>query len=128
MLGMHGFKRRKEKRHETGKCGEDLAQGYLKKLGHLIVATNYRAQRGEIDIISQDGKTLVFTEVRSRSCRDILPEMTVDEKKQGFVRRTAMQYLYAHHGDDFPECRFDVVAVVFTDDGSVDIRHYPNAF
>lgn len=43
---------------------EDLACRYLENLGYSILTRNYHCGVGEIDIIAQDGDTLVFVEVK----------------------------------------------------------------
>ena len=49
----------------TGRRGEEDAYFYLRKLGYVMVARNYRSPRrhGEIDIIARDGDTLVFAAI-----------------------------------------------------------------
>jgi putative endonuclease len=53
-------------RKQTGNKGEDLAADYLVAAGYRIVGRNYRCPFGEIDIVAEEGKTLVFVEVKSR--------------------------------------------------------------
>ena len=53
-------------RRNTGQAAEDLAAGFLERRGHLVLARNLRAGRGEIDILAGiDGERAVV-EVRSR--------------------------------------------------------------
>ena len=52
---------------EVGKTGEDLAFRFLKKKGYRILLRNYACKMGEIDIIAQDGDTLTFVEVKTRT-------------------------------------------------------------
>ena len=50
-----------------GKTGEQQAADFLCSLGYRLIGTNYKAGRvGEIDLIMQNGDTLVFIEVRTR--------------------------------------------------------------
>jgi putative endonuclease len=49
-----------------GLRGETLAAAHLKAQGYSIITTNWRCSAGELDIVAQDGDTLVFVEVRSR--------------------------------------------------------------
>ena len=54
-------------RQEFGRAGEKRAERFLRGQKHRIVARNYRAKQGEVDIISlAPDRTLVFTEVRSK--------------------------------------------------------------
>ncbi|MDP1996955.1 MAG: YraN family protein, partial [Gallionella sp.] len=49
-----------------GAQAEQHAARYLQQQGLKPVAQNYRSRFGEIDLIMQDGATLVFVEVRLR--------------------------------------------------------------
>ena len=53
-------------RQLLGKQGEDFAATYLAKHGFHIIARNFKARYGELDIIALEGKTLVFVEVKTR--------------------------------------------------------------
>src|SRR5271154_5591581 len=72
----------KERARRTGVRGETYAYWYLRRLGYVFVARNYRPRRikGEIDMIGYDGETLAFVEVRTRTGRKdfaALPELSV---------------------------------------------------
>lgn len=53
--------------NNTGQDAERLAAIYLQRQGLKLLETNYRCRFGEIDLIMQDGKEIVFVEVRLRS-------------------------------------------------------------
>jgi putative endonuclease len=42
-----------------GSHGESLARQYLQDEGYRILEENFRNKLGEIDLISQDGKTII---------------------------------------------------------------------
>lgn len=114
-------------RRKQGTAGEDLAAQYLQKKGMKILERNYRFERGEIDIIAEDGEELVFVEVKARRSNAFgPPEDAVTEEKQKRVYDVADGYLFEHGIDDRP-CRFDVVAIEFQI-GCSEIRHIRNAF
>lgn len=46
--------------------GENAAAKFLEKKGYRIISRNYKTHIGEIDIIAQDGNTIVFVEVKTR--------------------------------------------------------------
>jgi putative endonuclease len=95
----------------TGKQGEEIAASFLQRQGYTILTRNYRAERGEIDIIARDDTTLAFVEVKtSRSSSFGEPETWVTERKQKQIGKVALAYLSEHDLDDV-DCRFDVVAV-----------------
>jgi putative endonuclease len=98
-------------RRNTGQRGEDLASAYLQAAGYRILERNYRCVFGEIDIVAEEGQTLVFAEVKSRrsgSYGD--PQLAVGLQKQKKVSLVALHYLKERRLQD--RCaRFDVVAV-----------------
>ncbi len=65
-----------------GRIGEEAAAKYLQKKGYRILAENYSAGGGELDIVAYHKKTLVFVEVKTRSGNLFgSPAQAVDEKK-----------------------------------------------
>jgi putative endonuclease len=114
-------------RQIQGKAGEDLAASFLEQNGFKIIKRNYRFERGEIDLIAEEGDELVFVEVKARRSTAFgTPEDAVTEEKQEQVHAVAEGYLFEHDIDNRP-CRFDVVAIEFKND-KADIRHIRNAF
>ena len=111
-----------------GRWAEDLALAYLRKQGLEARTRNYRCRTGEIDLIMEDGKTIVFVEVRYRRRQDFGDGFeTVDRRKRARVLSTASHYLQNTPGAAGRPCRFDVVSV----SGQGDDRrlHWiPNAF
>ena len=98
-------------RLNIAKTGELLALKHLKTRGCKILAQNYRARRGEIDFIVQDGEFTVFVEVKTRrSLRFGLPQAAVTLQKQRQISKVALAYLQARNLLDAP-CRFDVIAI-----------------
>src|SRR5690348_9917186 len=59
----------------VGASGEEDAYFYLRGLGYVMVARNWRSPRrhGEIDLVGWDGNVLCFVEVKSRTTRDVKP-------------------------------------------------------
>jgi putative endonuclease len=114
-------------RRLQGKAGEELAAKYLEQQGFTIRERNYRFERGEIDLIAEDGDELVFVEVKARSSTAFgAPEDAVTEEKQEQVRAVAEGYLFERDIDN-RACRFDVIAIEFKNN-KADIRHIRNAF
>lgn len=101
----------------TGSQGEAIAQKFLKDQGYKILATNFTCKIGEIDIIAQQKKTIVFVEVKTKSNLDFgYPREMVNITKQNKIRRLAEYYLLKTNKTDC-ECRFDVIEVL---DGKVE--------
>lgn len=104
----------------TGRDGEREALFYLRRMGYTIVARRWRNPklRGDLDIVawddnSNDGATLCFIEIKTRTRRDTVPaEMAVDDDKQQTLRQLARSYVRR-----LPEAarqaptRFDVLSV-----------------
>lgn len=93
-----------------GKFAENRAESLLKSAGLTIVERNWRCRHGEIDLIAQDGKTLVFVEVRSRARADYgSAAESITASKQRRVIAAAR--LYLARLKTMPACRFDVVTL-----------------
>lgn len=113
---------------KKGGWAERAAARYLQLKGHTILTCNYTRPTGEVDIISQDGDTLVFTEVKYRADLDHgTPGQAVNAAKQRHIIRTAMLYLQSTERYD-ADCRFDVVEVWKRPDGQIAVHHIPGAF
>ena len=108
----------------TGRAGEDLAAAFLEQNGHEILDRNFKCRCGEIDIISRQDGTFVFSEVKARSSAVYgLPSEAVDYHKRKRISDAAAWYLYhTYHNMDLP-CRFDVIAV-----SGNHCKIYENAF
>jgi putative endonuclease len=99
-------------RQRAGDAAEDAACARLEAAGCRILARNVRYRAGEIDIVADDGGTLVFVEVRMRRGDGFGGAAgSVDTFKQGRLVRAAHLYLHQHSGTRgaTPPCRFDVI-------------------
>lgn len=56
----------KDQRKGIGKQGEEYAVAYLQEHGYQILHTNYTCRFGELDIVVQKEKKIIFVEVRTR--------------------------------------------------------------
>ena len=99
-----------DNRKLTGRWGEALAADYLRKKHYRLVETNYTCRYGEIDLIVQNRKYLVFVEVKLRK-NDSFARASefVDPRKQSRMRRTAELWLSLHETTLQP--RFDVIEI-----------------
>lgn len=96
----------------TGQEGEERAAHFLIQKGYRILARNYRVFGGEIDIVAQDEKTLVFVEVKTRSYTAFGgPLAAVTPAKQRKIAHAATHFL-KENSSKFDSIRFDVVCVL----------------
>ncbi len=115
---------------DIGKWGEIYSARFLREKGLNIVQSNYRTRFGEIDIIANDGKYIVFVEVKSRTnFSKGSPKVYVDERKQRKIILSAA--LYCNNMTERLQPRFDVIEVYFektSDTKPFKIKHIKNAF
>lgn len=120
------MKQSSDKRSE-GRRSENEAGRYLESKGHVILERNFRAVRGEIDLITRDGNDLVFVEVKSATSGMYgAPEERVTWRKRRQIGKVALAYI-TDRGLGDSDCRFDVVSVIWSGSGP-EIRHIENAF
>ena len=119
----------RDPRQWLGRHGEALAERALRRAGLRILERRFRCRGGEIDLIAEDGRTLVFAEVKTRSGVAFgLPAEAVTAAKQRRIVRAARLYLSRRGLWERP-CRFDVIT--FDRHGGLlpwRLRHYRNAF
>ena len=98
-------------RQALGRSGEDLAVEEIERRGYAVLDRRYRTRHGEIDIVAEDGDTIVFIEVKARATgqRGTAAEAVTPHKQRKLVAM-ATDYLSRRHLTD-RRCRFDVVAI-----------------
>ena len=106
-----------------GDRGERAAARHLRRHGMRIMTRGYDTPWGEIDLIARDGDVLVFAEVKTR--RQGVPAEAVTPDKQRRITLAALHFLRSHNLLE-ERCRFDVVAIVWSDDHHPpQIEHIP---
>lgn len=111
----------------AGRLGEQIALKILRKKGYKILQRNFRSRFGEIDIVAQDGNTLVFIEVKTRwSKRFGTPEEAVTPWKLRAIAKTG-DYYKATHPKTPDLMRIDVVALEIEEDKPIKARIIKNA-
>ena len=114
----------------SGAWGEALAAQYLRKKHYKLVAQGYHSRFGEIDLIVQDRKNLVFVEVKLRKTANFAAAREyVDRRKQDKIRVTASIYLSQNPTDLQP--RFDIIEIYAPDGAQTEnpiIEHMEDAF
>lgn len=106
-----------------GQQGEQLAADFLTAAGLEILERNWRCNRGEIDIVALDGRTLVICEVKTRSGVGFgTPLESITRPKAARLRGLAVAWVKAN-GAFFEEIRIDVVGVLRAAPGEFTIEH-----
>lgn len=113
----------------AGQRAEDRALELLRRAGLKLVVRNYRCSQGELDLVMEDGESLVMVEVRYRRERGFGGAAeTVTASKQEKLLRAAQHFLQQDARHRRRPLRFDVVAVSETDDGEIHTDWIKDAF
>ena len=109
---------------KIGDFGEKLALDYMIKNGFKHICSNYHSRYGEIDIICENEKYIIFVEVKSRKKgTEYHGVEAVDRSKRMKLLKTSFDYLLKNPTEKQP--RFDVIEVEFP---SHKITCHENAF
>lgn len=100
----------------TGERYEDVALAHLQRAGLRLIARNFSCRHGELDLIMDDRKTIVFVEVRYRSVAGGRSNFgdgidSVSATKRAKLVRAASAFLSAQPQLANHTCRFDVIAI-----------------
>ena len=110
-------------RARLGAQGESIAAAHLEALGLRITGRNFRTRYGELDLIAEDGDTLVFVEVKTRRGGAFgTPEEAVTARKREHLAKAAGLYLQ-DRGLESREWRIDVVGIALQRNGPAVINH-----
>lgn len=107
----------REKSAVTGEKGEERAANYLIRQGCTILARNWQAHPGEIDIVAycpndKGAQELVFVEVRTRHGRTGLAEESISPRKAASMSIAAYAYMEANKVDpEQTDWRIDLVSI-----------------
>jgi putative endonuclease len=95
-----------------GRAAESAAARHLERLGYRIMAANFRAKGGELDLVALDGEVLAIVEVRyRRTDRYGGAAASITGAKRAHIVRAARALLAAHPPLARLPARFDVVEV-----------------
>ena len=100
----------------------------MREQGYRLVAKDWRSRLGQIDIVAEDGDTLVLVEVKARRGTSFgLPEESVDVRKRRKLRTLLEVYRAQTHRQKQP-CRIDVVGLLLDDGlGVTRVEHIRDA-
>ncbi len=95
---------------QKGDVGEACAAALMEQKGYTIIARNFRTRFGEIDLIAQNERFLLFVEVKARKANTLVSAAeAVDVHKQSRLRLAAEEYLAQQPTALQP--RFDVICL-----------------
>ena len=129
-----------KQRLTLGRRAEKICRRRLWWAGWKILDSNWHTSFGEIDLIAIERRTLVFVEVKSAGPGwperpgPERPVLAVDPAKQSRLTRLAEAWLATEGSSGrvpskVQDVRFDVVGIVFGEDGSVAAwEHLRDAF
>lgn len=109
----------------AGDKGEELVARQLQKQGFVILARNYTKRTGEIDLIAQQGDTVVFVEVKTRTKNIFDLTEVINGTKQRRIISAARSFIHEHKLHDYV-LRFDVALIEQLE--KEFITYIPNAF
>ena len=114
----------KTQNRNTGRLGEQIAEGFLFKKGFELIERNFSTRFGEIDLICRDKDILVFVEVKTKRSLDFgTPEEMFTQNK----RRRVMNMGYVYTKGKEVKCRIDMIAILLDENNNLlSLKHYEN--
>ncbi len=114
--------------YDRGLRAEKFAVMYLRLKGYKILRQRYKTPVGEVDIIAQRKKQLIFIEVKARPSEASALE-SITPKMRERIERTAAYFLMKENKYNDYAMRFDLIAVTpFSLSNSTFIKHLDNAW
>jgi len=114
--------------HLLGQLGEWLAHDHLLDNGFDVLARNWKAPFGEVDLIARRDGCYHFVEVKTRHPNPhFRPEDSVTVDKQDQYYRLAAYFLKEHRLHQVP-VRYDIISVEFDEGGRHRLSMIENAF
>ncbi len=112
-------------RRALGQRGEELVAAWYTGDGYRVLDRNWRCRSGELDLVLERDRTVVFCEVKTRtSTRFGAPVEAVTRQKQQRLRGLAARWL-AETAVAHRDLRFDVASVMLRpgDDPIIEVVH-----
>jgi len=101
----------RQRAYRAGRKAEMIASALLRLKGYRILARDYRAGVGELDIVARRGRLLAVIEVKRR--RDLAMALdAVSARQRRRIARAAAAYVGRHSGLADLDIRFDVIVVL----------------
>ena len=115
------------RRQALGELGERVAERWLRRKGWRLVGRRFRNGHRDIDLVVQNGNTVIFVEVKARRSGALTDPVTaVDRRKRRELSRSAQAWI-DRYGQPDQAYRFDVIGVLVEGE-TIRVRHVENAF
>jgi putative endonuclease len=115
-------------RRELGARGEAAVAAWYERDGYRVVDRNWRRREGELDLVLERGRVVVFCEVKTRrSDRFGAPVEAITREKRQRLRILAAKWLDERQAV-VRELRFDVASVMPDGDGRLVVTVLEGAF
>lgn len=107
---------------KIGNAGEAYAEQFLQTKGLLVIARNVHIGRLEIDLIAQDGDTVVFVEVKTRHSLEFGDPLSgITPQKFYRMQKAAMSYMQKEKVKNY---RFDIIGVTVRENATLLAINY----
>jgi len=104
-----------------GKIGENIAIDYLTNNKFVIITTNYRYKKSEIDIIALENNILCFIEVKNYKSNSLKPIYeAINKKKQKNLISGATAFINKNSSYSTLISRFDALFISHNEIGKID--------
>ena len=118
----------RDPRRDLGARGEAEVAAWYEAHGYRVLDRNWRRREGELDLIVERGRLVVFCEVKTRrSDRFGAPVEAITREKRQRLRILAAKWLDERRAA-VRELRFDVASVMPDSDGRLAVQVLEGAF
>lgn len=120
---MPSTKKAKIKSYKFGIVAEYIVILYLTFKFYKIIHSRYRSKAGEIDIIAQKGRLIIFIEVKARKNKRGIFEVLSKSQQQRIIRSSEL-FMAQNRKFTGYDMRFDLIVIT----PGLFIKHIKNAW
>ncbi len=112
---------------KIGIKGEQIAKDFLQNKGYIILFTNWRYGKKEVDLVAAIGDLAIIVEVKTRSASRLsYPEEAVTNAKRNHLLQAGAAFLDTFH--KYRNVRYDIISILFDGEAAREIVHFEQAF